>query len=318
VVRLAEMYLGTTRLLWRKRSPLLHAYVKSGNGQEQHSVAGPGQLQDLTERNLDRVLVLNHRLAGPIPYRGEELSLLAGLYSVPREDSAAALVGTVGALAGLVGAGVAPGIEVANVIIAGVDSILGLGDTELRLGVSDSFSAGNLQSGFLVAMGPPAAQVDFSQLWLDAGSLKVGATAGLAEPYQQRDYFVINIERLQRRADWPGLPGLGGYEAAFTKILVSGNHNDALLSELKRAWPQFREALISSPHLTRHDAEEIAKDVAADLLGRVDAIVTRNPFETRSFRDTPAKQVEPRVVDFAQVLPREHIDDPAERILFDA
>lgn len=131
---------------------------KSGTGEEQHTAAGPGQLQDLGERNLEGVLVLNYRLAGPIPYRGEDLSLLASVYAVPREDGAAALVGTIGALAGFVGAGAAPGIEIANVVKSGVDSILGLGDTQLRLGVNDTFSAGNpLQSGFVSESGrqPP-------------------------------------------------------------------------------------------------------------------------------------------------------------------
>jgi hypothetical protein len=312
VVRLAEMYLGTTRVLWRKRSPLLHAWVKSGTDEEQYTVAGPGQLQDLAERNLDRVLVLNYRLAGPIPYKGSDLSLLTGLYAVPREDGAAALVGTVGALAGLVSAGAATGTEIAKVVKSGVDSILGLGETRLLLGVDDTFSASNpLQSGFVVGIGAPATEVDFSQLWLDGGRLKVGATAGLAEPYQRHDYFVIGLERLERRADWSGLPGLHSYEAMFTGILASGKDKDGLLADLKVAWPTFREALVTSPHLTRHDAEEIAKDVGVDLLKRVEAIVSKNPFETRSFSDGSIEQLEPREVDFARVGVRDLADDPA-------
>jgi hypothetical protein len=42
-VRLPEMHLGTTRRLWRKRSPLVQAFITSGAGKEHHAVAGPGQ-----------------------------------------------------------------------------------------------------------------------------------------------------------------------------------------------------------------------------------------------------------------------------------
>src|SRR6266567_4699644 len=97
-VRLAGMYLGSSRVLWRKFSPLVHAFVGYGNGGTQHAVAGPGQLQDLGEANLDRVMVLNVRLIGPVPYKGGELTLLAGLYSIPRGDAAAALWSTLSAL----------------------------------------------------------------------------------------------------------------------------------------------------------------------------------------------------------------------------
>jgi hypothetical protein len=302
VLRLAEMYLGTTRVLWRKRSALLHAYVNAGNGHEQHMVAGPGQLQNLSERNLDRVLVLNYRLAGPIPYRGDDLSLLTGLYSVPREDTSAALVETVGTLAGLAGGGAAAGTEIARIVKSGVECILGLAQTELRLGVSDTFPAGQpLSTGVLVGVSAPAANVDFTRLWLDDGHLKVGSTPGLAQPYEEADYFVIMVERLERRPDWSGLPGLEGFEARFKGILSSGKDRAGLHADLAGVWPPFREALVTSPHLTRHDAELIADEVAADLTARVESIVTQNPFETRSFRDVPAERMDPHDVDFALI-----------------
>ena len=141
VVRLAEMYLGTTRTLWRKFSPLLHAFTAyDADKHEEHTVAGPGQLQELGESNLDRVMVFNTRLAGPRPYRGGDVSILSGLYSVPREDAATALLATVGAMAGIAGPGAAVVPQLANLVKTGVDSILGLGTTKLRLGISDTFA----------------------------------------------------------------------------------------------------------------------------------------------------------------------------------
>jgi hypothetical protein len=97
VVRMREMYLRYSRKLWRKYYPVLHAYTRHLQGEEQ-TVAGPGHLRELGDTNLDKVVNLNHRLAGPIPYRGDEVSLLVGLYSVPGQDAVRALVKTLGDL----------------------------------------------------------------------------------------------------------------------------------------------------------------------------------------------------------------------------
>jgi hypothetical protein len=309
----SAVYRGTTRLLWRKRSPLLHGFVRVGEGEEQHTVAGPGQLQELSERNVDRVIVLNYRLAGPIPYRGEELTVLAGLYSVPREDTAAALISTVGTLAGLVGGPTAvAATDVAKIVKTGVDSILGLAATELKLGVNDTFSTGNpSSSGFLVGIAAPASSVSVNKLWIEDGHLLEGNSRALADPYQACDYFVVNIERLLRRPDWPGLPGLGQYEGRFKTVLSSGKDKTALYAELAPIWPEFREALVNSPHLTRHDAAEIAEDVQADLKKRIEKIASNNPFEPRSFDGGPTQQLDPRDVDFAAVPERSPQRQPA-------
>jgi hypothetical protein len=102
VLRLTEMYLGTSRTLWRKAYPLVHGFTNY-KGREEHNVAGPGQLQEIGGGNFDRLIVLNSRLAGPTPFTGGDLSLLVGLWSVAGDDAAKALVTTVGAVSGLIG-----------------------------------------------------------------------------------------------------------------------------------------------------------------------------------------------------------------------
>src|SRR2546423_47865 len=94
VVRMKEMFLGRIRLLWRKYYPVLHGFTEYA-GVEEHAIAGPGQLQDLGNLNLDHVITLNYRLTGPTPYKGGDISLLVGLYSVPGQDAAKALISTV-------------------------------------------------------------------------------------------------------------------------------------------------------------------------------------------------------------------------------
>src|SRR6266508_5041158 len=99
VLRLAEMYLGRSRTLWRKAYPLVHGFTDH-DGREEHNVAGPGQLQEIGGGNLDRLIILNSRLAGPTPFTGGDVAVLVGLWS---------LAGVGGATASTLSASAVPG-----------------------------------------------------------------------------------------------------------------------------------------------------------------------------------------------------------------
>jgi hypothetical protein len=304
VIRLGEMYLGTTRTLWRKFSPLVHAFTTfDADKHEEHNVAGPGQLQELGDANLDRVMVFNTRLVGPRPYRGGDVSVLAGLYSVPRGDAAAALVSTVGALATLAGPAGAAVPQVAMLLKTGVDNILGLGSTKLQLGISDTFAGANpIRTGYHVGVGAATRDVPRDRLWIRDGRLVTGPNPIAGTPYGGHDYFVLQIEAPDRRADWPGLPGLLDFEGRFSSVLADGQRNDAAKrSELGAIWQSFSEALTTSPYLTRYDAGQIANDVQTDLKKRLDALGSGNPFETRGFGSDKVEARPPDRLDFGDI-----------------
>jgi len=311
VLRLTEMFLGRSRTLWRKFYPVVHAFTTYA-GAEEHSVAGPGQLQSVTDASLDRVITLNFRLAGPMPFRGGDLSVLAGLYSVPGDDAAQALVQAVGAIAGLAVFPASQVGQVTQVVKAGVDGILRLGTTKLQLGVNDTFIASNpLRSGFYVGIGAPATQIDLGRLWLREGRLVTGTDPIASRAFIDHDYMVIQLERCERIPNWPSLPGMSDLQQRFNNVLA-----DDLLTpqekrdRLGRLWPGFREALQQSPYLTRHDAGSIENDVAHDLAARLAALETGSPFETKAWGSDSSFERSPAVMDFAEVPQYEGPADP--------
>jgi hypothetical protein len=316
VVRMKEMYLGRIRLLWRKYYPMLHAFVEAGGSDEQ-AVCGPGQLQDLGNVNLDRVVVLNDRLAGPTPYRGGDVSLLVGLYSVPGQDAAKALISTVSSFAALGGAAVGQAAQIAGLVKDGVDSILGLGETKLQLGVSDSFypSGNPLRPGFYVGIAAPIRDVDVKTLWLKEGHLVKGVDPNVGRPYQDHDYMVIAVEPLDKRDDWPGLPGIAELNEDFARIM-SDNSTDAQEKgrRLNALWPTFQQALASSKFLTQPDRERIAGSVVEDLSNRLKAMTSGGPFpfETKSWS---GEMKPPEEFELADVPDYIDVSDPASRQL---
>jgi hypothetical protein len=312
-VRLKEMFIRRTRILWRTLYPMLHAYV-SYNKREEHTVVGPGQLKDFGSSNLDRVTVLNNLLSGPHPYKGGEVAVMVGLYSIPGEDAAKVLINTVGQIAGLGGLSLGPAVEIANLVKAGVENILGIKGASLDLGVKDTFFGGNpLRSGYYVGINVPEAQIQFERVFMREGRLVYGRDPVSAKPFEEYDYMLLEVEQLKERADWPGLPVIADYKKQFSDIL-----GDAKLkledkkTQLNAAWPGFAQALLDSPYLTRLHADKIQVDTKADLQGRLDAMQTGGQFEFRSVLTGKMETKAPEDFDFVDVGSYISMEQPAE------
>lgn len=282
VVRLREMSLGYTRKLWRKFYPVVHGFVRHA-GREEHQIIGPGRLKDISEADLDRVVNLNQRLAGPIPYDGGDLEIVAGLYSVPAGDAAKALIQTVGDLAGLAGLAAANIPQIANAVKSGLDSIFRLQDCQLQLGIRDTRPGGQpLQSGIYVGIAGPREEIVGSELWLEHGRLVRGEDPRAGKPYDAHDYMVLEIERRVTREDWATLPGIAAFEKRFSDVMRTGAPVADKRKQLGAIWPDYIDELVKSRDLTGPDKKRIEAAVAADLKARLAQLDVGNPFETRA------------------------------------
>jgi hypothetical protein len=302
VVRMKEMYVAYSRKLWRKLYPMLHSYVEHGKFQE-NAVAGPGQLRELGDSNLERIVNLNYRLAGPTPFTGEDLSILAGLYAVPGQDATKALIDTVASVASLGGVALGSALQITQAVKSGVESILGLSGSQLSLGIHDTVNAGKpLYSGYFLSVSAPAEQIDVSRLWLRNGRLVKGDDPIAAQPYHDYDYMVLELERRDTRDDWPGLPGIAEFQDKFAVVMADAQTKPAdKRQRLRDLWPSFQQTLAASALLTDPDRESIAHSVSKDLNQRLEAMEHGNPFETRSWGDAKTRAVSPAKFDFLDV-----------------
>jgi len=283
-VRLKEMFLRTSRRLWRKFYPMLHAVTRHGSVEE-HSVAGPGQLRELGDTNLDRLVNLNQRIAGPIPFTGEDVSIVIGLYAIPGADASKALVDTIGNVAQL--ARVAPAAPILEVLRGGIESIVGLSTATLQLGILDTFYRGNpLRPGTRVGVAAPHDEISFDRLWLHNGTLKRGDDQISATSYDQNDYMVLEITTPATREDWRRLPWIVGFEQQFSALLGVGVAVADKQAHIEKLWPSFKDALGRSPDLIESHRQLIEAAVKADLRKRVDALSSGTVFESRGPRTT--------------------------------
>ncbi|RKH66670.1 hypothetical protein [Corallococcus llansteffanensis] len=289
VLRMREMSLRFARKLWRSYYPVLHGFVRHGT-REENTLAGPGQLKDLSDSHLERIINLNQRLAGPIPYDGGDLSLVVGLYSVPAEEAAKALIQTVTEVAKLAGLALGPAPQLALVVKTGVESIFKLDKCQLQLGIRDTFSGETaLTTGVYVGLAAPRDTVRESELWLDKGRLSVGADPIIATPYTQHDYMILAIERRTERDDWGTLPAFSDFEAKSAKIMGGPSSPPEKRKELNMLWPEFLQALDATRELTPAHRKKLKGAILGDLLSRLTELEQGNPFETRSVNGAPAR-----------------------------
>jgi hypothetical protein len=280
VVKLSSMYLKNSRILWLKLSPLAHATVTL-NGlkapQSQTAVIGPAQFGDLSAAPTERSVVLRQRLAGPAVWRGGDLQVAAGLFAVPKDQAAGALMDTLGQLAALAVPGLKQGTEIARVVKSGVEGLIGLNGTKPVLGVKDALgdpttaAAGTSAAPcILVAIAAPQTEVDLARLWVREARLWEGTSADALTIYERNDYLLVEIERGPARQDWRGLPSFTPHEAEFDTVLRAADlTQDAAAAQLNKVFAAFDADLISESDLTDPDKDRIRGEVIVELKARL-------------------------------------------------
>ena len=292
VLRLAEMYLRVTRVLWKEFYPLVHSFVAYGDTAAPRSVAaiaGPGQLKELGTDNLDRLIGLAYRLAGPLVYDGQDIELLAGLYAVPAKDGAKVLIDTLSQLSGLVPT-LKQATDVANIVKGGIEGLLGISGTRLTLGIHDVLRATGAarraprpRPGFLVAINAPAASVSPQQLWIKGGRLFEGPTPVAAQPFASHDMMLFELHRGPSRASsWATMPQLAPHAVEFGVLLKGDDAVAGLKAKLNKAYVSFETDLEALDDLNKPDKTAIRAMVADDLKQRVGKIDGGGLFEIRS------------------------------------
>lgn len=289
VLRLAEMYLRTTRVLWKEAYPLVHSFVGYGDPAAPRSVAaiaGPGQLKELGTDNLDRLIGLAYRLAGPVVYDGQDIELLAGLYAVPAADGAKVLIDTLAQLSGLVPA-LKQVTDVANIVKGGVEGLLGISGTRLTLGIHDTVrlkgGARPAGPGYVVAINAPSGTVLRDRLWVRGGRLYEGNNPVMARPFDSHDMMMFQLERGPSRATgWATQPRLAPHVAAFDALFKNELDAAQLKSRLDKQFRAFEGDLRAIDDLSRPDKAAVRALVADDLRQRVAAIDSGGLFEKRA------------------------------------
>jgi len=134
-----------------------------------------------------------------------------------------------------------------------VESLIGLDKAKGHLGVHDIFTAGEsspnrLYSGFRAVIDAKSDQFDQNRLWVKQGRLYIGSTLEAAKPFDEADYFLFYIERIEERDDWSIFNSIQeSWNETISKAHLGNNKDIAI------AFETFKGIVLQSPDLIWSD-----------------------------------------------------------------
>lgn len=259
-VLLRSMRIVGVRKLWSKFYPVIHSYISlphlDGEIAEFQAVTSPSKLAELDTSHIDRVISLNHRLLGPTPYRGGDLNLELGLFSVKSSDLAKPFLGVLEDMA--LAAGVSF-ISVAKPFVGplkkGLELLTGSNDLNLEIGLATTFD--RPETGYFFVM---RADREF----LKARHFKIAEDFRLVDSsnqaLQEYPYFVFSIEISESRDDWFLIPEIAN---VYKELMVAVRKNKR--NEIDEIFSVFRRTVLTSSDLLTRDAQKLVKMVEDEL-----------------------------------------------------
>ena len=304
-ISLRSLWIVNTRVGWTTFYPAVHAFVSApafiGQDVEFHVLTTPANIKELTTQGLDRVIVGDQRLLGPIPYWGGDLRLELALFAIKAEDLAApflAVLGDLSAAAG--GAFAATALAFAGPLKNGIALLTRGASNSLEIGYFAD--AQQPRTGYYAAVRGEG--IALEELWLNQGYL----IDGRGEPLRNAPYFVFSIDATPSRADWRQLPGL---EDAWSAVTRAGKDADG--DKLDNAYARVKRIIRASDDLLTRQMDEIIAELEpryeqlrVGSLGPLEAAVAPvglDRIELPSLRGSPAQPTAAREVEPVAVEP---------------
>jgi hypothetical protein len=234
---------------------VVHSFISAptfgaAENAEFRAVTLPDHLKDKDATNLDGVLQLKKRLLGPIPYRGGQLKLEVGLFSVKSADLIDPYLKLLQEMSGQAGvAFVQTALPFVGLLKKGLDLLTGnAADSTLEIGLTTELE--QPQPGWFLVMAGPKDLVKDEGLSVDPADGRLLGKDGNA--YVTYPYMLFQVSTSLQRSDWFQIPEL---VAPHAKIRQALGEND--LQRARRLVDQFEWIAKACPDLISDDAKTV-------------------------------------------------------------
>lgn len=247
----------------QKFYPAVHArfvYADPALGmREIVSVSSPHKtFQELDSRYLDRFIVVNQPLIGPVPYRGELTSEVA-LFSVAAENLARPYLDLLANLTETASVSYLSAIEpfIAPIKRGAEMLLLDPGRAELEIGLSRTDTA--LLGGNIVVARTDKDGPGLHDVTLDPDDWRLLDSTG--RPVRDFPYMVLGVERLTERTDFRTIPDI---QAGWKKVREAAMRGESA-EQVLAAFQALGRVIRFSPDLVPHDCDRITRIFAGEL-----------------------------------------------------
>lgn len=270
-IRVAEMYLGYERSLWQKLAPAALCVCDFKYGADGKEVRVPffvsnRMFEGVAEGGGDlgkvRIRLRDTRVLGPVPFRGGDVGLFAGLYRTVVEDERKALFSLFDKLLGVAHAGsFLPYVQLAEKISDELSTLLGMEAVQCVVAERQVFGQGArpLRSGHLAIFSCEEQRLAGVRLEVDNGSLKIVEGAG-SRAFDLCDYCLLRIETSDTRDDVTTLPFHQKWKQARASLLSDQ------LGPARAALVECQRLLLDSEDLTEDHRNKLLEFYQAAFL----------------------------------------------------
>jgi hypothetical protein len=254
---------------WNKFYPVVHSYISlphlDGKRAEFQTVTSPSKLLEFDASHIDRVININHRLLGPTPYRGGDLNLEIGLFSVKSDDLAKPFLSLLETMAGAAGVSY---MSVAMPFVAplkkGLESLTESNNINLEIGLSTSF--GTPQTGYFFVARTEREKLNPKNITVSDDFRLVDDTGG---GFKDFPYLIFSVEASESRDDWFLIPEISIAYKEIQETIRKGKR-----TQLEEVVAFFRRTVLTSPDLLLRHAQQLVKSVEDDVSIQMPASMT--------------------------------------------
>jgi hypothetical protein len=221
-------------------------------------VTTPGTLEKLDSAHIDRVVNLNSRLLGPIPYRGADIKMEIGLFSIKEADLAEPFINLLTSMSSLAGVSfINTALPYIGPLEKGFELLTGSGnDTVLEIGIKNEFSI--INTGYYVVIRASKSSINVSDLKIDTNDFRLlYKNNTIVEDYP---YMVFEISSSQNRDDWFNIPEISDSYNKLQEQVRKG-----IMEDVKNALTVFKLIVLTSPDLLIRDGKIIYKKVENEI-----------------------------------------------------
>jgi hypothetical protein len=264
-----ELFLSEARRWWTQYQPMAvfaTSFVQGGTTITVPAVVGPSLLEQPGKKLPQGLLLNDIEVAGPIPYRGGNLTISVLLYRVQHTNHAKDLLKVVEGVSNAIGPAADLGMltKVGGALMDGLGSLLALGDTEPIMGQRFTMSPvgpGGMKTFYAALIGS-GSQVTPDSLSVDYGKLRSGVGQNTSE-FTTDDYVLYSLSAPSRRTDESTLPFYPLFQRAKQDAFRGGDVN---WKSAKATFSEVWQQMSVSPDLIPEQAEELFEDWRKTLL----------------------------------------------------
>jgi hypothetical protein len=236
----------------------VHSYMRlphrANQPAEFNVVTIPSALKKVDAQHLNRMIQMDQRLLGPVPYAGGDLEMEVGLFSIASADLAAPYLELLESLSKTAGVSfLSNALPFAGPILQGVKLLTSSVGDCFEIGLSRTYSPAR-QGVYVVTRAPKENGLRLAELKVDESDFTLLDRDGRA--VTEYPYMIFEIRAETERADWFAIPEI---EKAYSRV------QDAFREQNDRqadaAVEIFRRVALTCNDLTQPDAARLAEKV---------------------------------------------------------